>query len=41
MEAVDVINNLNIIAEKLFKSVESQVYKTLDEIVKSIMISRT
>ena len=33
MEAQDVINNLNIIAEKMFKSVETQVFKTLDEIV--------
>lgn len=33
MDAQDVINNLNIIAEKMFKSVETQVFKTLDEIV--------
>lgn len=33
MEAQDIINNLNIIAEKLFKSVETQVFKTLDDIV--------
>lgn len=33
MEAQDIINNLNIIAEKIFKSVETQVFKTLDDIV--------
>lgn len=33
MQAQDILNNLNIIAEKLFKSVETQVFKTLDEIV--------
>lgn len=33
MQAQDILNNLNIIAEKLFKSVETQVFKTLDDIV--------
>lgn len=33
MQAQDVLNNLNIIAEKLFKSVETQVFKSLDDIV--------
>ncbi len=33
MQVQDILNNLNIIAEKLFKSVENQVFKTLDEIV--------
>lgn len=32
MNAEDIINNLNIIAEKMFKSVETQVFKTLDDI---------
>ncbi|MEG0873593.1 MAG: hypothetical protein RSG48_06580 [Clostridia bacterium] len=33
METGDILNNLNIIAEKLFKSVEGQVYEVLDKIV--------
>lgn len=33
MDAQQFFNNINIIAEKIFKSVETQVFKTLDEIV--------
>ncbi len=33
MQAQDILNNLDIIAEKLFRSVETQVFKTLDDIV--------
>ena len=29
----DVLNNLNSISEKLFKSIENEVYKILDNIV--------
>ncbi|MCX8075192.1 MAG: hypothetical protein N2749_06390 [Clostridia bacterium] len=32
MQPNDIINNLNIISEKLFKSVEGQVYEVLDKI---------
>jgi hypothetical protein len=33
METTDILNSLNIISEKLFKSVEGQVYEVLDKIV--------
>jgi hypothetical protein len=33
MQAQDLISNLNLIAEKLFKSVEGQVYELLDKIL--------
>lgn len=33
MNVNDIINNLNLLSEKLFKSVEGEVYKTLDNIV--------
>lgn len=33
MNSEDILNNLNIVGEKLFKSVESQVYTTLDNIL--------
>ncbi len=33
MQANDILNNLNVISEKLFKSVEGQVYEVLDNIV--------
>lgn len=33
MQAQDIFNTINVIAEKLFKAVESQVYTTLDQIV--------
>ena len=33
MNSQDILNNLNTISEKLFKSVESQVYKVLDDLV--------
>lgn len=33
MQANDILNSLNIIAEKLFKSIEGQVYKILDDII--------
>jgi hypothetical protein len=34
MNVNDILNSLNIISEKLFKSVEGEVYTTLDKIVK-------
>lgn len=33
MNAENILDNLNLISEKLFKSVEEQVYKVLDELV--------
>ncbi len=33
MNSEDILNNLNTVGEKLFKSVESQVYNTLDNIL--------
>ena len=33
MNVENILDNLNLISEKLFKSVEEQVYKVLDELV--------
>lgn len=33
MQAQDIINNFTVILEKLFKSVENQVFEVLDEII--------
>ena len=33
MNAQNILDNLNVISEKLFKSVEEQVYKVLDDIL--------
>ena len=33
MQIDDILNTLNTVSEKLFKSVEGEVYKTLDDIV--------
>lgn len=33
MNAEDILDNVNLISEKIFKSVEGQVYKVLDELV--------
>lgn len=33
MDAINIINSINTIAEKLFKSVEGEVFKKLDELL--------
>ena len=33
MQGQDILNNLNLVSEKLFKSIEGQAYKILDDIV--------